>query len=164
MRGLGFAMGGRSRALVNAFHCRGVSVKVVWSAMICSARVQALSRMKSVIFTPRTLAPARMRFSCGVLARRLMRRLRVCWVVAILNAPVIIVLTMYTSGQCCCQLISYVQHRWPSGQLHLFVVEAKKERAATGRSSTTSWRRLKILEPPAGTNRRPADYETIPRS
>src|ERR1700694_5463432 len=71
--------------------------------------------MKSVIFTPRTLAPARMRFSCGVLARRLMRRLRVCWVVAISNTPVMIVLTMYTS-EAGCQLVSWARHRWPDGQ------------------------------------------------
>ena len=68
---LGFSCGGLSRASQKLCQFLGLSSKDRASAISCSARTQALSKIKFVMFTPRCSAPRRMSLASRSLARTL---------------------------------------------------------------------------------------------
>ena len=68
---LGFTWAGLSRALLNLCQSLGLSSKCRASAISCSARTHALSKIKFVMFTPRCSAPRRMSFASLPLSRML---------------------------------------------------------------------------------------------
>src|SRR5208283_3781448 len=68
---LGFNCAGLSRASLNLCHSFGLSSKKRPSAISCSARTHALSKMKFVMFTPRCSAPRRMSLASLSVARTL---------------------------------------------------------------------------------------------
>jgi hypothetical protein len=85
---LGFSCAGLSRALLNLCQSLGLSSKCGPSAISCSARTHALSKMKFVMFTPRCSAPRRMSFASLSLSRMLNLSVRLFRAVArILRHP-----------------------------------------------------------------------------